>query len=94
MSRSYRRHPFCGITTCTSEKEDKQMAQRAHRRSIHQRLVAARALPRVPAGEAGEAGEDVGERLPHWKEYSDPWAWGKDGRARFDPARHPALMRK
>lgn len=95
MSRSYRRHPFRGITTCPSEKEDKQFAHRAYRHTIRQRLLAARHLFCLPVDFAlGVMCDDVGADLPHWREFSDPWSWGKDGRWRFDPTRYPTLMRK
>ena len=32
MSRSYRKHPFRGVTTCESEKQEKQAWHRAYRR--------------------------------------------------------------
>jgi hypothetical protein len=104
VSRSFKHHPFCGITTCDSEKDDKRLAHRVYRHAIRQQLLAARypldppldALPEAP--EAPEAPDEsyaeIAELLPHWREYSDPWAWGKDGRWRFDPTRYPALLRK
>jgi len=42
MSRSYRHHPFRGITTCESEKDDKRLAHRVYRHTIRQRLLTAR----------------------------------------------------
>jgi hypothetical protein len=32
--------------------------------------------------------------MPHTRELSNPWAMDKDGKMRFDPAKHPHLMRK
>jgi len=32
--------------------------------------------------------------LPLEKELTNPWSMAKDGKARFDPAVHPRLMRK
>lgn len=32
--------------------------------------------------------------LPHLREVSNPWSMDKDGKTRFDPARHPEAMRK
>jgi hypothetical protein len=32
LSRSYKKHSYCGITTCRSEKPDKQLWHRAYRR--------------------------------------------------------------
>lgn len=36
MSRSYKKTPISGITTCRSEKQDKRIANRIHRRNIKQ----------------------------------------------------------
>ena len=98
MSRSHRHHPFRGITTCESEKDDKQLAHRVYRHTLRQRLLAAR-YPLDPPmnatlAESDEPYAEVAEFLPHWREFSDPWAWGKDGRWRFDPARYPVYLRK
>lgn len=32
--------------------------------------------------------------LPHRREVSNVWAMSKDGKRRFDPARHPKILRK
>lgn len=82
MSHSFRHKPFCGITTCTSEKDDKRRAHQAYR--MHVRIAILRWL---------RTGDDA-HPLPAWREHSDRWSWGKDGRIRFDPLRHPKLMRK
>ena len=37
---------------------------------------------------------DAEAPLPHLREVSDPWMMDKDGKAPFDPARHPNEMRK
>lgn len=68
MSRSRKKHPFTSICVCESEKADKQASHRAYRRVIRERLHT----------------DPLAELLPHWYEYSDPWAWGKDGRMRID----------
>jgi len=34
------------------------------------------------------------DRLKHLRAMSDPWDMEKDGKQRFDPRRHPRLMRK
>jgi hypothetical protein len=78
MSRSLRRHPIIGMTTATSEKEDKQLAHRRHRRRVNEVLGQA---PETPV-------------LPHRRETSDPWNMAKDGKQRFDPRRFPELLRK
>jgi hypothetical protein len=36
----------------------------------------------------------TGEEPPAPKQYGNPWASHKDGKQRFDPRRHPSLMRK
>lgn len=74
MSRSHRKHPFTGITTCASERDDKQRSHRAWRHAVRRRLDA-------------DLLSDDAKPLPHWHEYSDPWSWGKDGHLRFDPKR-------
>lgn len=45
MSRSRRHNPFCGITTCTSEKDDKRQAHQAHQAyRVHVRQAIQRML--------------------------------------------------
>lgn len=78
MSRSRRKTPVTGITTATSEKQDKRSANRRLRRRVKQRL-----------DESPEI--DV---LPLKREISNVWAMDKDGKFRFDPERYPELMRK
>jgi hypothetical protein len=78
MSRSRRKLPFSGITTATSEKEDKRLANRKERRFNRQTLCAT----------ADET------RLRHKREVGNPWLFAKDGKSRFDPQTHPELMRK
>jgi hypothetical protein len=78
MSRSKQKTPVTGITTATSEKQDKRNANRKLRRCVKQRINE----------------ESDGTMLPLDKEISDVWLMGKDGKGRFDPVRHPNLMRK
>ena len=78
MSRSRKKTPIHGITTASSEKQDKRLYNRRFRRVVKQVL---RQAPEC-------------EVLPHLREYSNPWSMDKDGKARFDPAKHPELMRK
>lgn len=78
MSRSRKKHPFSGITMAASEKADKTMANRRCRKRNAQILRA--------------TGDDTA--LRHERELSDPWLMAKDGKVRFDPARHPELRRK
>ena len=86
LSRSRRKHPYIGITTCESEKDDKREAHRRYRHAVRQRLRA--------DGAPGEL--EAAETLPHWRTFSDPWTWGKDGKWLIPPT-HPRaaqLMRK
>jgi hypothetical protein len=78
MSRSKQKNPITGITTAASEKQDKRIANRRLRRRIKQLLGAD---PRA----------DI---LPLEREVSNVWLMDKDGKTRFDPERHPDLMRK
>ena len=81
MTRSRRRTPVTGITTSKSEKpykRDRQGRERTAQRAALKR-----------AKEDGDAPELSAEQVP-WNE----WITGRDGKFRFDPARHPKLMRK
>lgn len=78
MSRSRRYRPHCGVTTAASEKEDKRRANRVERRTNAQILSAT----------------GNGDRLKHRRSLTNPWDMEKDGKQRFDPRRHPCLMRK
>ena len=91
MSRSRRKHPCTGITTCESEKDDKREAHRRFRHAVRQRLQAG--VP-TDATALTDTADDL--TLPHWREYSDPWTWGKDGKWFISPTfpRASELMRK
>lgn len=78
MSRSRKQTPVSGVTTATTEKEDKRAANRALRRAVRQRLA---------------AGDDA-TGLPELREVSDVWSMAKDGKTRFDPEQSPERMRK
>ncbi len=78
MSRSHRKTPMRGFRTARSEKQDKRLYNRHIRRLIHSLL---RLNPEI-------------ETLPHLREHSNPWRMDKDGKYRFDPIKHPELMRK
>lgn len=67
-----------GITTATTEKDDKRLANRRQRRVTREIL--------------GSTGDET--RLKLHRETSDPWSMAKDGKGRFDPELHPRLMRK
>lgn len=77
-ARSKRKTPITGITTATSEKQDKRIANRQFRRCVKQLLDV-------------DPETDI---LPLEREISDIWLMDKDGKTRFDPDRHPDLMRK
>ncbi|HLY30599.1 MAG TPA: hypothetical protein VKQ36_06200 [Ktedonobacterales bacterium] len=66
MSRSRRKHPCHGVTTAASEKRDKQRDHRRYRHAVQQRLAV--------------CWPDEAWQTPHWREYSNPWMWAKDGK--------------
>ena len=78
MSRSKKRTPICGMTGAPSEKQDKRLYNRRYRHACKQAI-------HVDPGR---------EPLPLLREYSNPGAMDKDGKARFDPVKRPDLMRK
>jgi hypothetical protein len=82
MSRSRRRTPCGGITTARSEKSDKQDAHRRLRSCLRAVLAWQQEHP------------DADPVWPGLRDVSDPWGMAKDGKCRFDPRRHPGLMRK
>ena len=79
MSRSYRHTPVANPYGCASEKSDKKL--------WHGKM---RAAVRVCLHNF-EPDEIL---LPHEREVSNVWAFGKDGKWRFDPNQYPRLMRK
>jgi hypothetical protein len=68
MSRSYCKHDWMGITGCSSEKKDKQLANRALRHHVK------RILHSDPETESP---------LPVMREVSNVWNMGKDGKNYF-----------
>ncbi|WP_079721738.1 hypothetical protein [Salegentibacter holothuriorum] len=62
MSRSKRKTPILPNCQASSEKSEKQKANRKLRRIVKEKLA-------VPD-----------EELPHKKEISNIWNWGKDGK--------------
>jgi len=78
MSRSRKKQPVTSVTTETSEKQDKRLANRVLRRNTRRQL--------------GKDPEEA--VLPEMREVSDPWMMGKDGKHRFDPEHYPKGMRK
>ena len=73
-----RSHRKTSIASITTAVSDKAFKQVEHRR-------ARRAVKAIDLTEA---------EPPAAKDFGDPWSGEKDGKARFDPARHPDLMRK
>jgi hypothetical protein len=71
MSRSRRKTPICGITTASSERHDKRLANQRLRRSAKTKL------------RCGLYDEDL--ILPELDDVSNPWEMSKDGKQRFDP---------
>lgn len=80
LSRSFRKSPFCGMTTAESEKKDKQLAHRRERRIVRQILDS---NPLRPV-------------LPHRREVSNVWSFDKDGKQRLstDSPYYLEIMRK
>lgn len=71
MSRSRRKTPITGITTASSEKEDKRIANRKLRRVTKEIL------------RRGSLEDDL--NLPDIREISDVWGMAKDGKRWHDP---------
>lgn len=78
MTRSFKRHNWCGNTTHDSEKQDKLHAHRRIRHAVRQSLHV----------------DPSTEILPLDKEFLDPWLMDKDGKQMFDPEEFPELKRK
>lgn len=80
MSRSRRKHPFCGITTARSEHWWKAICNRALRVAVRCQLARM---------------EDPDELLMPARRGDSAHGWGpKDGKQIFNAARFPELMRK
>ncbi len=71
MSRSRRKTPIFGVTTCQSEKQDKKI--------WHGRW---RANERTALASADQAKLDAHLSIPE-RQVSNPWSMGKDGRQRW-----------
>jgi hypothetical protein len=70
--RSRKKTPVCGITTCRSEKDDKRIWHRRFRAKERDNLLA-----------HSRAGVDADYITTHFREVSNPWNMGKDGRRRW-----------
>ena len=82
MSRSKRSQPVTAITTADSEKQWKRDANRKLRRAVTQTLL------QLPSADPDAM------VLPVLDEVASQYSGPKDGKQRFDPRRHPRLMRK
>ena len=80
MSRSHKYTPIHGNTRAETEKDDKRIARKALRRAVN--------------AWASVCGDESVLPMPVPSDVGDRWAWDKDGKNWFDPARHPKLMRK
>ena len=79
MSRSYMKTPIIGIGG-NSEKKDKRQYNRSFRKAM-KIAVKKMKLDMLPEREfEGRHGRN--------------WNFNKDGKTRFDPKKHPELMRK
>lgn len=78
MSKSKRKTSIVGWATTDSEKQDKRLYNRRYRRACKQILNT----------------NFECELLPHLREYSNPWAMGKDGKHWFNAKEFPKWMRK
>lgn len=68
MSRSRRKTPIWGITTASSEKDDKQIWHRRYRARVRSAI------------ETCVDYEDLDWLIPTVKESSNPWDMNKDGK--------------
>lgn len=80
MSRSRRKKPFASITVAGFNRSDKEDKRRCNQilRSRNKQLLA--------------KGDD--EKLITKNEALNVYTFRKDGKRRFDPKRHPDMMRK
>ena len=88
MSRSKRKTAIMGITCAVSEKQDKIIAHRRLRRTVHGRLRPYQLL------KLGSDEQDTDPLLPDIRESSNVYTFAKDGKQRFDPIAQPEYMRK
>ncbi|MCK9596245.1 hypothetical protein M0R19_03620 [Candidatus Pacearchaeota archaeon] len=85
MSHSFKKSPICGFTSCSSEKGDKKIANKKHRK-INKCLI----LKIIK-----ESDEENSEIIfKDMKELTDVFFFNKDGKSFFDEKKHPSLMRK
>ncbi len=80
MSKSFKKNPIMGNTGDTSEKQDKNLANRMERRKAKEILYSC------------EDPDDL--VIPDKRELFDEWEMNKDGKGIFDPNKYPEYMRK
>ena|SRR5688572_20868273 len=78
VARSRKRVPIAGITSATSEKQEKRANHQRERRLVRQML----------------ATDPEPDLLPHTRELSDPWSMSKDGKIYLGPWTRPEDLRK
>ena len=78
MSRSNKKSPVIGMTTASSEKEDKRTANRSERR-INKALLC-------------KTNDETA--LKSKREVSNVYVFSKDGKQRIDPNKYPKELRK
>ena len=78
MSRSRKKSPFIPVTTSSSEKDDKKVANRRDRRT--NRVILANTNDEA--------------KLNNRRTVSDAWTFSKDGKRRIDPEENAKLLRK
>jgi len=79
MSNSRKKTPVTGNTTAVSEKQDKRIANRRMRAMVRTQINSGVGDEQLPVSRHAA---------------SNVWSFDKDGKHRFDPKKHPHLMRK
>ncbi len=83
MSRSRRKNPISGNTTCKSEKKDKRFARRVLRGTNRRILQKIQTIYEEGIQDSEQENE---LEIPEFKlirEVSSIWSFGKDGKMRF-----------
>jgi hypothetical protein len=78
VSRSFKKNHYCGITTATSEKDDKRRARRNLRHKIEELDVL--------------SWDNL--IIPLLREVSNIWNFSKDGKHFVDVEKYPKSIRK
>ena len=75
MGKSFKKHPFTGVTTAKSEKKDKRITNKKVRHKVKQTLNYIKNE------------EEIEENIKLYldkKDVSDVWSFAKDGKSRID----------